>query len=64
MKLNTEYVILILTYVFVLAILYSYKQTTEGFNDATDFLTSNDFVVVTLMAVMAGFIIMILYRVL
>ena len=64
MKLKTEYIILILVYIFVLAVLYGYKKQMEGFNNVTDFLKSNDFIAITSITIFVALFVYALYKLL
>ena len=61
MKIKQEYIVLLLLYIFIIAILYSCKMQTEGFNDTTDFITSNLALVVGFGTIILSIIIYLIY---
>jgi len=61
MKIQQEYVILLLLYIFVLTILYSYKIQTEGFGATSDFVTSNIALVVGFGTIILTIVVYLLY---
>ena len=61
MKIKQEYIVLLLLYIFIIAILYSYKMQTEGFNDTTNFITSNLALVVGFGTIILSIIIYLIY---
>lgn len=61
MKIQQEYIILLLLYIFVLTILYSYKIQTEGFDATTDFITSNVALVVGFGTIILTIVIYLIY---